>query len=114
MVFLEQQPQFSWHRTLLLPGTQLQVSPMKDLVTMRDPTSYFSFTNFLHVHGRLPAYINRADGVPSRREWSAYLAWAARGMQQYVRYSHAVLDIEPVTGTAVSYTHLTLPTNREV
>lgn len=98
MVFLEQQPQFSWHRTLLLPGTQLQVSPMKDLVTMRDPTSYFSFTNFLHVHGRLPAYINRADGVPSRREWSAYLAWAARGMQQYVRYSHAVLAIEPVTG----------------
>ncbi|WFD33582.1 taxifolin 8-monooxygenase [Malassezia cuniculi] len=99
MVFLEKQPQFAWHRTLLLPGTQLQVSPMKDLVTMRDPTSYFSFTNFLHVHGRLPAYINRSESVPSRREWSAYLAWAARSMEQYARYGTTVLDIEPVKGS---------------
>ena len=98
MVFLEKQPHFSWHHSLLLPGTKLQVSPMKDLVTMRDPTSYYSFTNYLHVHGRLAAYINRASSVPSRREWSAYLSWAAALMQQYTRYAHQVQSIKPVHG----------------
>lgn len=99
MCFLERQPQFAWHPSLLLPGAQLQVSPLKDLATMRDPTSSFTFLNYLHSQGRLVGYINREDTIPSRREWSAYLAWAARRMHQYVRYGTNVLDIRPVHGT---------------
>ena len=96
MCFLEKEPQFAWHPSLLLPGAQLQVSPMKDLATMRDPTSAYTFFNFLHTEGRLMQYINREEKVPSRREWSAYLAWAARHMAAYVRYAHEVTDIVPV------------------
>ena len=36
MCFLEKQTEFAWHPALLLPGAQLQVSPLKDLATMRD------------------------------------------------------------------------------
>ncbi|KAI3625952.1 hypothetical protein CBS9595_001313 [Malassezia furfur] len=93
MLFLEKQSQ---HPSLLLPGAQLQVSPIKDLATMRDPTSAYSFLNFLHTQGRLAQYINREEKVPSRREWSAYLAWAAQRMDSYVQYSRVVTDIEPV------------------
>ena len=96
MCFLEKEPQFAWHPSLLLPGAQLQVSPMKDLATMRDPTSAYTFFNFLHTEGRLMQYIIREEKVPSRREWSAYLAWAARHMAAYVRYAHEVTDIVPV------------------
>ncbi|WFC98198.1 taxifolin 8-monooxygenase [Malassezia yamatoensis] len=95
MIFLEMQPQFAWHPALLLPGAQLQVSPIKDLATMRDPTSAYSFLNFLHSQGRLAQYINREQTVPSRREWSAYLAWAAQRMDCYVRYSRKVVEIKP-------------------
>ncbi|WFD21742.1 taxifolin 8-monooxygenase [Malassezia equina] len=97
MCFLEKQPQFAWHPSLLLPGAQLQVSPLKDLATMRDPTSSYTFLNFLHCEGRLMQYINREEKVPSRREWSAYLAWAAQRMDAYVRYGCDVQDIVPET-----------------
>lgn len=96
MCFLEQQPEFAWHPSLLLPGAQLQVSPLKDLATMRDPTSPLTFLNYLHSEGRLMQYINREEKVPSRREWSAYLAWAARQMQEYVRFGMRVVDVVPV------------------
>ncbi|MCP5915927.1 lysine N(6)-hydroxylase/L-ornithine N(5)-oxygenase family protein, partial [Klebsiella pneumoniae] len=63
---------------------------------MRDPTSSCTFLNFLHEEGRLMPYINREEKVPSRREWSAYLAWAAKRMDSYVRYGRQVVDIVPM------------------
>ncbi|SJX62222.1 L-Ornithine N5-oxygenase [Sporisorium reilianum f. sp. reilianum] len=95
--FLEKRSYFAWHPALLLPGSQLQVSPLKDLVTLRDPTSTYSFYNYLHSHGRLARYINKEQGVPSRREWTSYLAWAARRMNEAVSYGQDVLSIEPLT-----------------
>lgn len=95
--FLEKRGYFAWHPALLLPGSQLQVSPLKDLVTLRDPTSTYSFYNYLHSHGRLARYINKEQGVPSRREWTSYLAWAARRMNEAVSYGQDVISIEPLT-----------------
>lgn len=94
--FVERQPGFAWHTSLLLPGSQLQVSPLKDLVSMRDPTSSYSFVNYLHQRGRLAAFINREANIPSRREWSAYLTWAAKRMSDYVTYSQDVVSVETV------------------
>lgn len=92
--FVEKQANFAWHSSLLLPGAQLQVSPLKDLATMRDPTSSYTFFNYLHQQGRLAAYINREASVPSRMEWSAYLSWAARRMEEVVEYSQEVVRVE--------------------
>lgn len=75
---------------------------MKDLATMRDPTSSYTFTNFLHQQGRLAAFINREASIPSRREWSAYLHWAAKRMEDVVSYSQEVLSVEPVEEQDVS------------
>ncbi|EPQ29420.1 uncharacterized protein PFL1_03175 [Pseudozyma flocculosa PF-1] len=95
--FVEKRGHFAWHPALLLPGSQLQVSPLKDLATLRDPTSTYTFFNFLHSHGRLAKYINKDQGVPSRREWTAYLAWAAKRMDEAVTYGHEVVAVEPLT-----------------
>lgn len=94
--FIERQPTFMWHPSLLLPGAQLQVSPLKDLATMRDPTSTFTFVNYLHTMGRLSASINREANIPSRREWSAYLTWCASRLSHLVNYGEEVLSVEPL------------------
>lgn len=75
------------------------MSPLKDLATMRDPTSTFTFTNYLHKMGRLAASINREANVPSRREWSAYLTWCADRLESLVSYGEDVISIEPVTNS---------------
>lgn len=69
---------------------------------MRDPTSSFSFTNYLHSKNRLAAYINKEANIPSRREWSAYLAWAADRMSHAVSYGEEVITVEPVTTTELA------------
>ena len=95
---------FFRHTSLLLPGAQLQVSPFKDMATMRNPCSSFSFTNYLFTKGRLASYINKENSIPSRREWSAYLTWCAermeREMQDIVRYSSEVVSIEVESSAA--------------
>lgn len=45
--FLEKQATFGWHRGMLLEGATMQVSFLKDLVTMRDPRSRFTFLTYL-------------------------------------------------------------------
>src|SRR3954451_18375667 len=47
-LFLEKQPEFGWHRGMLVDGATMQVSFLKDLATMRNPTSDFSFVAYLH------------------------------------------------------------------
>ena len=52
-LLLEQSPDVKWQRNLLMPWARSQVSFLKDLVTLRNPRSRFSFLTFLHATGRL-------------------------------------------------------------
>lgn len=63
---------------------------------MRDPTSSFTFTNYLHKMGRLSASINRDANIPTRREWSAYLTWCAERLSDVVSYGEEIVSIEAV------------------
>jgi L-ornithine N5-monooxygenase len=94
--FVERQDRFGWHRGMLIDGADLQVSFLKDLVTLRDPTSDFSFVCFLHQAGRLPAFINQKNMYPSRVEFNAYLSWAADRLRHLVTYGIEVTDARPV------------------
>lgn len=46
-LFLESKPDFEWHSGMFLEGAHLQTPFMSDLVTMADPTSPYSFLNYL-------------------------------------------------------------------
>ncbi len=94
--FLERQGQFGWHKGMLIEGATMQVSFLKDLVTMRDPTSDFSFLAYLHQMGRLAAFINTKDVYPSRVEFHGYLSWAAARFRDRVGYGLDVLGAAPV------------------
>jgi L-ornithine N5-monooxygenase len=102
--FVERQQGFGWHRGMLIGGADMQVSFLKDLVTMRDPTSDFSFLSYLHQAGRLAAFINQKNMYPTRVEFHAYLSWAAERLRHQVTYGVEVTDAKPVMeGDDVQY-----------
>ncbi|MFC5256282.1 lysine N(6)-hydroxylase/L-ornithine N(5)-oxygenase family protein [Streptomyces cinereospinus] len=77
-LFLDRKAAFDWHDGQNIPGATLQVSPLKDLVTLAAPTNPYSFFSYLHEHGRLYHFVNaRFDAVP-RQEFRNYLEWASR------------------------------------
>ncbi|TWB10722.1 L-ornithine N5-oxygenase [Nitrospirillum amazonense] len=93
--FLERQDSFVWHGNMLLDGSRMQISFVKDLVSMRDPTSPYSFLNYLHVHGRLQDFINLRTFFPTRREFNDYLAWVAGHFADRCDYGEEVVALEP-------------------
>jgi L-ornithine N5-oxygenase len=97
-VFLERQFSFGWHRGMLLEDATMQVSFLKDLATLRNPTSPFSFLSYLHSRGRLIDFINHKTLFPLRVEFHDYLEWAAAQVDELVRYGHEVVDVRPVPG----------------
>nr|MCW2727591.1 alcaligin biosynthesis protein [Aeromicrobium sp.] len=76
-VFLESRDEFSWHPGMMLDDATLQVPFMADLVTMADPTSRYSFLNYLKDTGRLYPFYIRESFYPLRAEYDAYCRWAA-------------------------------------
>jgi lysine N6-hydroxylase len=78
MRFFEKTPDFQWHPGLLFPEATIQVSYLKDLVTLVDPTSVYSFLSFLRDQKRLYRFLNREHTRVSRKEFSKYMAWVAR------------------------------------
>ncbi|WP_067811039.1 lysine N(6)-hydroxylase/L-ornithine N(5)-oxygenase family protein [Actinomadura kijaniata] len=76
-LFLDAKPAFSWHPGLLLDGTTLQVPFLADLVTMADPTSPWSYLNYLRHHDRMfPFFFSERFLIP-RREYDHYCRWVA-------------------------------------
>ncbi|WP_345496325.1 lysine N(6)-hydroxylase/L-ornithine N(5)-oxygenase family protein [Nocardia callitridis] len=93
-VFLESKPQFGWHPGMLLPGSAMQISFAKDLATLRDPRSAFTFFNYLHERGRIVDFVNLQTFFPSRREFSDYLQWAADRVAVEVRYATTAVRVD--------------------
>jgi lysine N6-hydroxylase len=100
--FFEARESFAWHCGIMVPGAMLQVSFLKDLVTLVDPTSRFSFLNYLAQHGRLYRFLTAHTDRCSRREFELYYQWAA-GQLESVRWDHPVDRIDLTErGLAVS------------
>ncbi|MFE9925714.1 SidA/IucD/PvdA family monooxygenase [Streptomyces sp. NPDC005774] len=96
---VEREENVMWQRGMLLPDALSQVSFLKDLVTMRNPRSGFSFLSFLQAHGRLDAFVNLGSWVPYRSEISEYLQWVADSLEEVnVEYGRDVTSVTPVYG----------------
>ncbi|KAI1326748.1 L-lysine 6-monooxygenase (NADPH-requiring)-domain-containing protein [Xylariaceae sp. FL0255] len=95
VLFLEKQHRFAWHAGMLLPGAKMQISFIKDMATLRDPTSKFTFLNYLHDNNRLVDFTNLSTFLPARVEYDDYLRWCARFFDDVVQYGSEVLAISP-------------------
>lgn len=76
-VFVEARDGFDWHPGLMFEDATLQVPFLADLVSLADPTSRFSFLNWLKQTGRLYAFYIRENFLPHRREYNQYCQWVA-------------------------------------
>ncbi|POX52420.1 lysine N(6)-hydroxylase/L-ornithine N(5)-oxygenase family protein [Streptomyces sp. Ru72] len=91
-VFLESKPTFEWHSGMLLEGAHLQTPFLSDLVTLADPTSPYSFLNYLKERGRLYSFYIREDFYPLRVEYDDYCRWAAEKVAG-VRFNTTVTEV---------------------
>ncbi|MFJ8491264.1 lysine N(6)-hydroxylase/L-ornithine N(5)-oxygenase family protein [Streptomyces sp. NPDC094038] len=91
-VFLDAKPDFEWHAGMFLDGAHLQTPFMSDLVTLADPTSPYSFLNYLKEKGRLYPFYIRENFYPLRVEYDDYCRWAAHRLTN-VRFNTTVTEV---------------------
>ncbi|MBH3383716.1 lysine N(6)-hydroxylase/L-ornithine N(5)-oxygenase family protein [Pseudomonas juntendi] len=94
-LFIDKQTDYRWHGNTLATQSELQISFLKDLVSLRNPTSPYSFVNYLHQKQRLADFINLGTFYPCRLEYNDYLRWAAEHFATQAVYGEEVLRIEP-------------------
>ncbi|MFC7792912.1 lysine N(6)-hydroxylase/L-ornithine N(5)-oxygenase family protein [Streptomyces cinereoruber] len=99
--FFERQPRFGWHRGMLIDDATMQVSFLKDLVTLRNPSSEYTFLRYLQSRGRLIDFVNHKNLFPLRVEFHDYFEWAAAKVDDMVSYGHEVVSVEPVVRDGV-------------
>lgn len=91
--FFDQAEQFAWHPGMLLPNSEIQVSYLKDLVTLVDPTNPFSFLSFLTQQKRLYRFINARFPRVQRSEFNQYLKWVSESLPN-MHFREKVENIE--------------------
>jgi lysine N6-hydroxylase len=92
-LFLEARDELAWHPGMLLEEATLQVPFLADLVTMADPTSRWSFLNYLKQTGHLYPFYIRESFYPLRKEYDDYCRWAAERLGN-VRFGQPVVAVE--------------------
>lgn len=92
-LFFDRQAEFAWHPGLLISGATIQTSHLKDLVTLADPKSKYSFLSYLHSKKRMYRFITaQFDGV-ERAEFNDYFRWTADQLTN-LRFGFTVESIE--------------------
>ncbi len=103
--FFEVKAQFEWHAGMQLPQSVLQVPFMADLVSMVDPTSPFSFLNYLKHQQRLYKFYFLEQSHIARQEYNHYCQWVAQQLDT-IQYQSEVVEIVPLQqGYRVSVRH---------
>ncbi|WP_051271256.1 lysine N(6)-hydroxylase/L-ornithine N(5)-oxygenase family protein [Shimazuella kribbensis] len=91
-LFFDQNDRFEWHPGLLMNGTTLQVPFFADLVTMADPTSPYSYLNYLKTQNRLYHFYFLEQFHIPRVEYNHYCQWVSKQLP-HCRFGQRVNQI---------------------
>jgi len=106
-LFVDKNKSFGWHDGQQMPDTTIQVSMLKDLVTLSEPTSAYSFLSYLHELGRIYHYLHaQFDAVP-RQEFRNYMEWASR-KNENILFGEEVLSVEYADAFLIRTTAMTV------
>ena len=92
-IFIERSNEISWHPGMMIPGTDIQHNPLRDLVTPRNPSSKYGFLNYLKSQGRLFEFLNLSAHYPPRSEYAGYVKWVGNQFLDNVELSTDVTKI---------------------
>jgi len=94
---IDRNQEICWQRGMLMPEVLSNTTFLKDLVTMRNPRSKFTFLNYLYSNGRLDQFVNLGSFVPYRHEIADYLKWTAESLSLVeLRLGTNCVDIGPI------------------
>lgn len=105
--FFDARDSFIWHAGQLLPDAEIQVTHLKDLVTLVDPTNPYSFLAFLRKHKRLYRFINGSFNHVLRKEFSQYFQWVSQSLPN-LHFDEAVQDLQ------FKKSHFVMQTNKRI
>lgn len=91
--FFEQKPSFLWHSEIIFPDSDMQTAFLKDLVTGVDPTSPYSFLNYLVMNGIFHSFINTKRHVIARKEFELYCQWVTRKMPEKLSFNSEIKSL---------------------
>jgi L-ornithine N5-oxygenase len=94
-VFVEAAERPRWQGEMLLPGSDIQHNAIRDLVSLRNPRSRYSFINYLHENDRLLGHLNLPRPFALRSEYADYIDWVRRTLPAAVTYGQPVTGISP-------------------
>lgn len=92
LAVLDGRPELTWHRGLMFGDAMLQVSFLADLVSLVEPAHPLSFLSYLRDNDRLYQFYVREKFHPTRREYEAYLRWAAAQLDS-LHFGHQVENV---------------------
>ncbi|WP_086661503.1 lysine N(6)-hydroxylase/L-ornithine N(5)-oxygenase family protein [Lentzea kentuckyensis] len=91
--FLEAQRDPVWQGGMMLDRVNIQNHPSRDLVTLRNPRSRYSFLNYLFEQGRLVEHLNLPVEFPLRKEYAGYVRWVTTQFEHVARFGTRVTGI---------------------
>lgn len=70
---------------------------LRDLITLRNPRSEYTFINFLHETNLLIAFTNASQLITSRQLTARYMTWVAEKIQRlgWVAFNKEAVNIKP-------------------
>ncbi|EPE30658.1 FAD/NAD(P)-binding protein [Glarea lozoyensis ATCC 20868] len=100
VLFLEQKYEFSAKDVMNSSSKHMETSFMHDLATMRNPTSDFTYLNYLQTHGNFDKFLELSDEgspAPLRSDFCEYLSWAAGRCDDTVEFGQQVVEVSPIS-----------------
>lgn len=91
--FFDGKPHFDWHSEIMFSDSEMQTSFLKDLVMGADPTSPYSFMNYLVQEGLFYSFMNTNRKVVTRREFEMYCQWVSKKLAHNLNFNSKVDEV---------------------
>src|SRR5690606_37170531 len=78
----------------MFDDAQMQTTCFKDRVTAADPTSPFSFMNYLVQNGLYYSFMNTGRLVITRKEFEMYVLWVAESHEVHLQFEQHIKSVQ--------------------
>lgn len=92
--FTEASSDSTWQKEMMLDKSDIQNNPHRDLITLHDPRSKYTFLNYLHENNKLECYLNLGTKFPLRKEYSKYINWVSEHFKANVNYNTRITSVD--------------------
>ncbi|MCO5144444.1 MAG: SidA/IucD/PvdA family monooxygenase [Oligoflexia bacterium] len=92
--FLEKKEEFSWHPEMMFDDSTMQTSYLKDLATPVDPTSSYTFLNYLAKSHLFYQFMNTQRSTVTRKEFEKYCSWVTKELAHKLQFGTDVYGVE--------------------